>query len=869
MNWPIAPRDPLRARIETALRRRPFPSVLVTGPTGIGKTTLSRNVVAQIAADGGTVVEIVALAELTDVPLGALAPALSSQALRGTSDLGERLANAVGAIVASDPAVVFVDDAPLLDELSAAAIYQLVRVYKIPCLLTGRDEHPLTGAIQRLDHESLIERIDVGPLGAHEVEALLEHMLGNVVEPESVRSLLERSQGNPLVLRTLALAAEEQDTIRTGVHGLVVDEPTLPQHVSAIMSSRIADLPAAVRSRAVLLALAQPLPRRVLADNTAMDAVVRAGLATTVGAAGDERLTVQHPLLTQVLIDECPPHEREQIALEASNLLLSSGDQQLRFRGVLLRLRYGLDTPAEQLVWAAGYAHVVQDHALAVRLATLGCAHEPNFDGQLTLGSALSALGDAGTASALHLAIELATTDEERSLAVARLGHHLAIREGRATDAVDLAVGHLATLNDPTARALLGAELMKWQSMAGTALPATAFPHTALPHTATSSTGGTPADTELTADDGPGALAALIGEAMLTSMLGFTARTAEVSAAARPLAEKYVLAFPFGGELLDLNDFLVLVFDGQLLEAEEFARSRYERPRSDSSGLWSYTLALVAIHTGRASEAQSLANQAVNELAWRDFTGLQGPAIAVRATASAQLGIPTTVDAEITDAHRTDIKVVLQLAEARAWLLAHSGDMDAAAATILDAAQAGVAANHLALAALTASTAVRFGRGVVVAPLLSALSETTGAPLIGALAAAASAQASGTTDDLAAAAEQLSTAGLAAGAIDLWELAARASPGGERARSLRRTAERRGHGQNFFSFLRPESTSNELTERELLIARAAAARKRSHEIAEELGLSVRTIDNHLGRIYRKLGVSNRLQLDEALREISE
>jgi DNA-binding CsgD family transcriptional regulator len=853
MNWPIAPRTPLRSRIEAALARRPFPSVILTGPTGIGKTTLARTIVSQIAADGGTIVEVVALAELTDVPLGALAPALSSEVVRGSSDLGERLSNAVGAIVASNPAVVFVDDAPLLDELSAAAIYQLVRVYKIPCLLTSRDEHALTGAIQRLDHEMLVERIDVAPLDAHEVEALLEERLGKSVEPESVRGLLARSEGNPLVLRTLAIAAEEQQTIYEGTHGLIVDEPALPAHVSAIMSARVADLPPLVRNRAVLLALAQPLPRTLLTDPTTADSLIRAGLATTTGIAGDERLALNHPLLTQVLIDECPPNEREKLAAEASELLTNSPDEQLHFRGVLLRLRHGVPSTSEQLTWAAGYAHVVQDHALAVRLATLGCTPEPNCDGELTRGSALSALGDGAAVAALNSAIGLATTDEQSALAMARLGHHLAIREGKAAEAAELAGAHFASLLDPTAKALLGAELMKWRSMAGTALPSNV----------------TSEETTTGGDGGPGALAALIGEAMVTSMMGLTKRTAAATSAARPLAATYALAFPFANELLNLNDFLVLVFDGDLLAAEEYARSRHERPRSDSSGLWSYTLALVTLHTGRAGEAHALADGAVRELAWRDFTGLQGPAIAVRATAATQLGIPVTVDAEITDAHRSDIKVLLQLAEARAWQLAHNGELDAAAAHVLEAAQQGVTANHIALAALTASTAIRLGRGVVVADLLASLAETSGAPLIAALAGAASAQSTGSSDDLAAAAENLSSAGLAASAMDLWELAARASAGGERARALRRTAELRGTGQQLFSLFSAETTNNELTERELFIARAAAARKRSHEIAVELGLSIRTVDNHLGRIYRKLGVRNRLELEEALRDNSE
>ena len=44
----------------------------------------------------------------------------------------------------------------------------------------------------------------------------------------------------------------------------------------------------------------------------------------------------------------------------------------------------------------------------------------------------------------------------------------------------------------------------------------------------------------------------------------------------------------------------------------------------------------------------------------------------------------------------------------------------------------------------------------------------------------------------------------------------------------------------------------------------AAAGHSSQAIAEHLYLSVRTVDNHLGRIYDKLGVSSRAELASAL-----
>ncbi|MFD7612395.1 LuxR C-terminal-related transcriptional regulator [Streptomyces sp. NPDC059828] len=55
-----------------------------------------------------------------------------------------------------------------------------------------------------------------------------------------------------------------------------------------------------------------------------------------------------------------------------------------------------------------------------------------------------------------------------------------------------------------------------------------------------------------------------------------------------------------------------------------------------------------------------------------------------------------------------------------------------------------------------------------------------------------------------------------------------------------------------------------LSEREREIAELAAAGLRSRQIAERLFLSPRTVDSHLARVYRKLGVSSRLALAHTL-----
>lgn len=62
------------------------------------------------------------------------------------------------------------------------------------------------------------------------------------------------------------------------------------------------------------------------------------------------------------------------------------------------------------------------------------------------------------------------------------------------------------------------------------------------------------------------------------------------------------------------------------------------------------------------------------------------------------------------------------------------------------------------------------------------------------------------------------------------------------------------------SAIRPVADLSVLSEREAQVARAVAAGKSNREVAEQLCISERTVKAHLGNVFDKLGVRDRLQL---------
>ena len=209
-------------------------------------------------------------------------------------------------------------------------------------------------------------------------------------------------------------------------------------------------------------------------------------------------------------------------------------------------------------------------------------------------------------------------------------------------------------------------------------------------------------------------------------------------------------------------------------------------------------------------------------------------------------------------------------ARAGAWVIAARGELSAAAAEAQRAADTAAERNAWALAVLALHDVARFGQAGDVAERLETLARVVDGEFVRCVAAHARALVDDDGTALDAVAHSFTSLTFDLFAAEASAAAARAHRrAGKRASAF--TSLERARTQ---LVARCESARTpalewadqpeDLTAHEREIADLARADLTSREIAERLGITTRTVDNLLGRVYLKLGVSGRQELADTL-----
>jgi DNA-binding CsgD family transcriptional regulator len=302
--WPLTGRaEELEVIADVLGADGPPTGVVISGSPGVGKTRLAREAMAAASRRGMVVRWLAGTLAAQSVPLGACVQWADRLAGNPVQLVG-RAIKAITAAPDDTRVLVVVDDAHLLDNLSAFVLHQLVQRHAATVLLTIRTGAQPPDAVTALWKDGHLRRLDLQPLSRAESDGLLQSALGGPVSTACGERMWRMTRGNVLFLHHLV--AQEMHAgrlIPRDDHWRWVGTMEVSQTLVDLVDLRVGAAPAAVLEVIDLVAVAEPLELAyltALADPTAIEDAERCDLITISHQFPNSVARLGHPLYGEV-----------------------------------------------------------------------------------------------------------------------------------------------------------------------------------------------------------------------------------------------------------------------------------------------------------------------------------------------------------------------------------------------------------------------------------------------------------------------------------------------------------------------------------------------------------------------------------------
>lgn len=870
VTWPLVGRRGELELLHRATEKRESGGVVVAGAPGVGKTRLAREAIAAAGDEGFSTAWAVGTHSAQSIPFGALAHLLPAEipVRRARSNLLRAIAQAMLATAPPGRLVLGVDDAHLLDDSSAALLHHLALTRQAFAISTVRSTAPMPDAVASLTKDRLTVRLALSDLSRPEVEELVKHVLGSQVDGPTRHRLWELTRGNPLFLRELVQAGLDAGQLAQAGGVWRWTGPISGPRLVEVVEARVGRLSLEERSVLEVVALGEPLETvllEALAPAGVQEAMERRGLLQESVDGSRSVVRLAHPLYAEVLRTTTPPARAREVNRALAVAVEAAGSRRREdiLRLAVWQLQAGIAERPSTLVAAADRAMSLLDHSLAERLAAAAREAGAGFHAGLTLAGAMMRQGRFETAQNVlaQLEVEATTAVERVDATVMRadiLGLHLARRE-EALRVLDAALDGLD--RDP-ARDVVAADkaylLAAWgraEEALGIALAV--LGRKGVPDRATPYAYGAAGQVLLYGGRPREALGLM--ERHLPALLRVIDQTPFGPASMGPTFHRYLAA----------------VFSGYSSDATLISETAYEEAVERGIDWWTGTWAAAAgsswLMQGRPRTALRWLREAVSLLREMNVFGHLSVALAELAHGLALLGDAEGSQQVLREADEASLASLPGLrgyaAPARIWTCAAAGELSRAREVAIEEAKALESLSLRVFEAISLHSVARLGEPARVVLRLRQLADACEGPLIELLADQAAALTDGDAvalDRISHQFEELGTtlhaaeaAAAAGGAYRREGMLARATAATARARVLAAVCE--GARTPALADL---DTRDLLTRREKEVTGLAARQLSNREIARRLGLSVRTVDNHLHRAYGKLEISGREELAE-------
>lgn len=871
------------AELKDAVARLVGPSArgcALIGGAGMGKTFLSRFVLDEVAEAGMPVVRILATRSAATIPLGALSPFLP--------EAGDGLPAFKAAHAAFDELaggsrlVIFVDDAHLLDDASAAVLLDLSLNPSFTFLLTVRSGEPCPDAVSALWRDHGVSRIALDSFDVDAVHRVVESMLGGVVPDWVAAQLTRMSGGQPFMVTELVRSAHADGRlVDVGGSWELTGEPQTPSSLLEIVARRVGTLGTDHRDLLTMIALCEPVPAAVIDELGLWDefeSLAREGFVS-VGdpvrpdsegpvsgrwSRGSNRVVrLHHPSYAEAAFTHMNDTGRRSYYATAAKALEAVDNDPLR--ATLWWHWAGEKLSSDRLLAAARHCYWNLDYVQSGELASAAWRNDRSVTAGHLSAFTLRLEGRCEEAELLLGAAEdLAVDDRERALIASARAENRIWGMGDSVGAASLCRAAEERIDEPHCRAEVVAYRALGELLGGQIDRTIGLVEPLL-------------DVEVGGRRGF-ATAAWVAELAMVNA-GRVDDVLALAAKAIPINEALV-----GGEPLvepgihQAATALAMIGAGRLIEVAPMLELGFEMSREITPTLGH---PLVRFVCGRAALHRGHCDDAIGF-----FLGAVSPLVESRRALAASwcesgaaLGAALQASVEKARQHLSAAAALLPADqkfnrslhdEARGWLAVAEGHDEKGREVFTTSAAAALQMGDRYGAARLHAAAARNGGAAEAVGALRELAGVMQGDLIGLYVAQAEVLAgSGDAGRLLEVATAFEAHGCDLEAAELVATAARVLRKDDRSRdAVRVTARARdllGKTQGARTPLVADlAMTAALTARELEIARLAAGRLTSGEIGARLGIKVRTVDNHLHNVYAKLGVSRRSELADVM-----
>ncbi|MFF0204656.1 LuxR C-terminal-related transcriptional regulator [Streptomyces sp. NPDC005017] len=361
--WRTAARDKELDAIHHALEHDR--GALVVGAAGVGKSTVLTTALRHAADEGRTVFSVGA-----GVDGGT--PARGFGSLDECLDLVEP---ATRDDAGAPRPLVGIDDAHLADAAAGDRLHRLVAARRIGVLAVTRQGAPAPAGIDKLWVDRLVDRVEVAPFDSTALGTVLRARLGGHVGTPTVEQLWDTTHGNALMLTELVEHELEEGALRR-VGGTWTWQGLSGNpggRLSEVVRVGLRDLDPEEQELVHMLAVAGRLDMEIVSDfglARAAESLDLRGLVRVERARAGLGLRLASPLGQAVLVSAMSDLTAQRLRRQIADALERSGtggeDELLRV--VSLRLEADAVPAPEQLFPAAAVALRRREFALAARM---------------------------------------------------------------------------------------------------------------------------------------------------------------------------------------------------------------------------------------------------------------------------------------------------------------------------------------------------------------------------------------------------------------------------------------------------------------------------------------------------------------------